>query len=88
MELYPRALELGIGLDEVARVGPQADMVLGNHEVSLAGVAGHPGDLVPAGRGIFAVVGVVTGQYHHVPSPRPHHVPDCSDPGLGLIHTV
>ena len=50
VKLYSGPGELPFGLDEVAGVGPEAGVVFGDNYISFTGVAGDPGDLVPAGR--------------------------------------
>jgi hypothetical protein len=63
------SLELPFSLDEIPGVGPEADMVFSDNEVTFSGVAGDPGNLMPSWCRIFAVVGIYASQNDGIPTP-------------------
>ena len=66
--------QLRDGLDEVARVGPEAGVIQGDDQVpGFAGESGQPLDLFPARREVFAGMRVRPGQDDGVPAPEAHH---------------
>ena len=73
MELNPCSGKLPVGLDKVARIGPEAGMVESNDHVSrLSGETGEPFDLFPARGGILAGVGIAPAENHGIPAALPH----------------
>ena len=82
VKLDARPVELLHGLDEIPRVGPQAGVVEGDAKVArLAREPGHPFDLFPPPGGIFAGMGVASGQNDGVPSLLQHQ-------GANGLHTL
>ncbi len=67
MEFDSGAGELFVCLDEIAGIGPQADVILCHDNVAgLAGKAARPFDLFPARSGIFTAMGIGAGDDHGI----------------------